>query len=143
MTPYSVRLASIDTGAKELTGNLDRLLVTLEKKKFRVKRHQELAEGQVDEWIHEIIHESQTVTKGRNLMTSAKDALKDASQRAQRIPPLSGASPRRSGKNSTWSWAPAKRLRKPRGHWRRSAREFSLSFRVWDKSGPTQKSRKS
>jgi hypothetical protein len=87
LIPYSVRLAGIDMQAKQLATQLDALLKKLEKKKFRFKRHQELAENEVDKSIQEIIKLSQTVTKGRGLVQNAKDAVKTASQRVQKDPP--------------------------------------------------------
>ena len=49
LVPYGARLIGIDMKAKELATKLDVLLKKLEKKKFRFKRHQELAEHEVEQ----------------------------------------------------------------------------------------------
>ena len=86
MGPYGARLLGVDVAAKTSATKLDHLLKDLDKGKFRNKSAQEEVEKKVDSLIHKIIERSKNVAEGRKLLQTAKDKVKDASQRAQKDP---------------------------------------------------------
>jgi hypothetical protein len=85
MGPYGARLLGVDVAAKTSATKLDHLLKDLDKGKFRNKSAQEEVEKKVDSLIHKIIERSKNVAEGRKLLQTAKDKVKDASQRAPRL----------------------------------------------------------
>jgi len=84
--PYGARLLGEDAAAKNLATKLDKLLTDLEKGKFRNKQAQKQAETAVQGLIDKIQETTKNIAKGRTLLQSARDKVRDAGKRAQKDP---------------------------------------------------------